>query len=54
MKMKYTAPEYKNELLETKDILTFSNGFKVEEGVTENGDPKVVVTGQLSHLLGNI
>ena len=52
--MKYTAPEYKNELLETKDILTFSNGFKVEEGVTENGDPKVVVTGQLSHLLGNI
>ena len=50
--MKYTAPEYLNEKIEANDVITSS--FDITPGVTENGDPKITVTGYLSNLLGNM
>ena len=49
--MRYTAPEYKNEAIEAKDVITVSIVTEVDE-VT--GEEKVVVTGYLSNLLGNM
>ena len=51
--MKYLAPEYKNEKIEAKDVIT-SSLFEIEETTTENGEPAIVVTGYLSSLLGNM
>ena len=50
--MKYTSPEYKNETIEAKDVITAS--FDITPGVNENGEPTVTVTGYLSTLLGNM
>ena len=50
--MKYIAPEYRNEAVEAKDIIT--NSFM--ESTTDNGDgtKNTTITGHLSHLLGGL
>ncbi len=50
--MKYISPEYRNETIETKDIIT--NSFMEETNENPDGTKNTTITGHLSHLLGGL
>jgi hypothetical protein len=49
--MKYIAPGYRNEKLETSDVIT--NSF-ISETTGEGENKQTTITGHLSHLLGGL